>query len=107
MYSSRMSLPLVDCGEYVSTYLKDHHKAYNTLRNSLERLQGQVDFVLFDQANAFSPVMDAMLIASDEMLIPCELEPYAVQARALRHVQQAETRARAGAKERRHHSLQH
>src|SRR6266852_4067184 len=64
--------------DHVATYLKDHHRAYNTLRKSLDQLQG-VDFVLVDQAGAFSPVMDALLIASDEMLIPCELEPYAVQ----------------------------
>lgn len=65
--------------DHVSTYLKDHHRAYQTLRRGLVELDGQVDFVLFDQAGAFSPVMDTLLIASDEMLIPCELEPYAVQ----------------------------
>jgi chromosome partitioning protein len=65
--------------DHVSTHLKDHHRAYDILRRSLEELEGQVDFVLFDQAGAFSPVMDALLIASNEMLIPCELEPYAVQ----------------------------
>ncbi len=65
--------------DHVATYLKDHHRSYYTLRKSLEELQANVDFVLIDQAGAFSPVMDALLIASDEMLIPCELEPYAVQ----------------------------
>lgn len=65
--------------DHCATFLKDHHRAYHTLRKGLEELDGQVDFVLFDQAGAFSPVMDALLIASTEMLIPCELEPYAVQ----------------------------
>jgi chromosome partitioning protein len=65
--------------DHVATYLKDHHRAYQTLRSSLIELDGQVDFVLFDQASMFTPVMDALLAASDEMIIPCELEPYAVQ----------------------------
>lgn len=65
--------------DHVATYLKDHHRAYETMRRSLIGLDGQVDFVLFDQASMFTPVMDALLMASDEMIIPCELEPYAVQ----------------------------
>jgi chromosome partitioning protein len=82
IYEARENLYVIPSDsnlDHVSTHLKDHHRAYNTLRNSLDDLQGKVDFVLFDQAGAFSPVMDALLIASDEMLIPCELEPYAVQ----------------------------
>lgn len=65
--------------DHVAVYLKEHHRAYHTIRKSLEGLAGQLDFVLFDQAGAFNPVMDALLIASREMLIPCECEPYAVQ----------------------------
>jgi len=65
--------------DHVATYLKDHHRAYQTLRRALIEIEGQVDFVLFDQAAGFTPVMDALLTASDEMIIPCELEPYAVQ----------------------------
>lgn len=65
--------------DHVAIHLKEHHRAYYTMRKSLEALQGQLDFVLFDQAGAFNPVMDALLIASTEMLIPCECEPYAVQ----------------------------
>lgn len=82
IYEARENLYVIPSDtdlDHVATHLKDHHRAYNTLRNSLEALEGQVDFVLFDQAGAFSPVMDALLIASIEMLIPCELEPYAVQ----------------------------
>jgi chromosome partitioning protein len=82
IYEARPNLFVIPSGsdlDHISTHLKDHHRAYQTLRRALVELEGQVDFVLFDQAGAFSPVMDALLIASDEMLIPCELEPYAVQ----------------------------
>jgi chromosome partitioning protein len=82
IYEARPNLfviPSVSDLDHVSTYLKDHHRAYATLREQLVALEGQVDFVLFDQASMFTPVMDALLTASDEMLIPCELEPYAVQ----------------------------
>lgn len=65
--------------DHVAVHLKEHHRAYHTMRKGLEALNGQLDFVLFDQAGAFNPVMDALLIASTEMLIPCECEPYAVQ----------------------------
>ena len=81
LYEARENLYVIPSDsnlDHVSTYLKDHHRAYSTLRRSLDQLEGRVDFVLFDQAGAFSPIMDALLIASDEMLIPCELEPYAI-----------------------------
>lgn len=82
IYEARENLFVVPSDsdlDHVAVYLKEHHRAYYLLRRDLEQLQGQVDFVFVDQAGAFSPVMDALLIASDEMLIPCELEPYAVQ----------------------------
>lgn len=82
IYEARENLFVVPSDtdlDHCATFLKDHHRAYYTLRRSLEELHDQVDFVLFDQAGAFSPVMDALLIASNEMIIPCELEPYAVQ----------------------------
>ena len=63
----------------VSTFLNEHRTAYDRVRKALLELEGQVDFVLFDLAGAFTPIMDALLTASDEVLIPCELEPYAVQ----------------------------
>jgi MinD-like ATPase involved in chromosome partitioning or flagellar assembly len=34
--------------DHVATYLKDHHRAYETMRRSLMDLDGQVDFVFFD-----------------------------------------------------------
>jgi chromosome partitioning protein len=61
-----------------SPYILSHRAAYYFLRKQLEQL---TDFfiVLVDQAGAYTPVMEACLLASHAMLIPCELEPYATQ----------------------------
>lgn len=61
-----------------SSYILLHRKAYSTLRIALEQLP-TFAYVFFDHAGAYTPVMEAALLASDEMLIPCELESYAVQ----------------------------
>lgn len=65
--------------EKVGTYLKDHRKSYYTIAKQLETLDPQPYMVLIDHPGAFSTVMEALLLASHEMLIPCELEPYSVQ----------------------------
>jgi len=65
--------------EKVGTYLKDHRKAYHTVAKQLETLDPQPFLVLIDHPGAYSTVMEALLLASHEMLIPCELEPYSVQ----------------------------
>jgi chromosome partitioning protein len=82
IYEARENLYVIPSDgdlDKVAVKLRENHRFYYTLQKSLEALEGQVDFVFFDQAGAFTPVMDALLIASTEMLIPCELEPYAVQ----------------------------
>jgi chromosome partitioning protein len=63
--------------DIASTYIAGHRAAYYSLRKALDQLS--YDFVLFDHAGAYTPVMEAALLASSEMLIPCELEPYATQ----------------------------
>lgn len=60
-----------------SSYIVTHRKGYYVVRRELVDLQG-IDVVLVDHAGAFTPVMEALLLASEAMLIPCELEPYAV-----------------------------
>jgi chromosome partitioning protein len=60
-----------------SSYLLIHHQAFNVLRKAT--LQLDYDYIFYDHAGAYTPVMEAALLASDEMLIPCELEAYAVQ----------------------------
>ncbi len=61
-----------------SAYVISHRAAYYTLRRAFQQLQG-FDFVFIDHAGAYTPVMEAGLLASDAMLIPCELENYSVQ----------------------------
>ena len=47
------------------------------LRNSVQNLTG-VDFILFDHAPSYSSITDAVLLASDEILIPVEMETFAM-----------------------------
>jgi chromosome partitioning protein len=60
-----------------ASYILIHRQAYYTLRKFTQQLD--YDYIFYDQAGAYTPVMEAALLASDEMLIPCELEAYAVQ----------------------------
>ncbi len=60
-----------------SSHILLHRSAYYTLRKALP--SQDFDFVFFDHAGAYTPVMEAALLASAEMLIPCELEAFAVQ----------------------------
>ena len=61
-----------------SAHIISHRAAYYTLRRSLKQLN-DIDYVLIDHAGAYTPVMEACLLASDAILIPCELEPYSTQ----------------------------
>lgn len=61
-----------------ASYIHAHRSAYYTLRNTIWQIQN-CDFVLFDHAPGLTPVTEAALLASHEILIPCELEPFAVQ----------------------------
>jgi len=60
------------------THLKDTPAANETLRDQLDALRDEIDIVLFDHPGAYTQVMYALLLASDDMLIPCELEPFSV-----------------------------
>ncbi len=60
-----------------SSYLLIHHQAFKALDKATHQLD--YDYIFYDHAGAYTPVMEAALLASDEMLIPCELEAYAVQ----------------------------
>jgi len=52
-------------------------QAYNTLRRATRNLEGY-DFLLFDHSPNYTSITETALLASSEMLIPCELAPYAV-----------------------------
>lgn len=60
------------------THLKDTPAANETLCDQLDTLKDDIDIVLFDHPGAYTQVMYALLLASDDMLIPCELEPFSV-----------------------------
>jgi chromosome partitioning protein len=59
-----------------SGYLNTTPEAMDVLKDQLSTLT-RFDFVFPDHAGAYTPVMQAVLLASSEMLVPCELEPYA------------------------------
>lgn len=52
-------------------------RSYTILKTAARTLQGY-DFLLFDHSPNYTAITEAALLASTEMLIPCELAPYAV-----------------------------
>ena len=84
IYQGRERLRVIPAGgdlDRASRYLSMTPEALIGLADQVSGLADLTnhcyDFVLFDHAGAYTPVMQAALLASDEMLIPCELEPYA------------------------------
>ena len=65
--------------EKASVYLSANRKAFYKVRHDLHSLKKQPDIVFIDHAGAYSPVMETLLLASDGVIIPCELEPYCVR----------------------------
>ncbi|HYU77047.1 MAG TPA: ParA family protein [Ktedonobacteraceae bacterium] len=80
-----------------AVYLSSHRHAFYTLRTGLKNameiqqarrmtsnglvsvpLSSPFQVVLIDHAGSYSPVMEALLLASTGMFIPMELEPYCV-----------------------------
>jgi len=53
-------------------------RAYYTLRNAIRELKGY-DIVFFDHSPNYNAVTETALLASSEMLIPCELAPFSVE----------------------------
>jgi len=58
--------------------VSEGHRAYTTLRRQINELQGY-DVVLFDHAPSYSAITEAALLASHEMLIPCELSKFSAK----------------------------
>jgi chromosome partitioning protein len=52
-------------------------RAYNILKSATRSLT-TYDFLFFDHSPSYSAVTETALLASEEILIPCELAPYAV-----------------------------
>jgi len=65
--------------EKASIYLSANRKAFYAVGHGLRNLKEQPNIVLIDHAGAYSPVMETLLLASDGVIIPCELEPYCVR----------------------------
>jgi chromosome partitioning protein len=53
-------------------------RAYYLLRNDIKKAEASYDYIIFDHSPSYSPVTESALLASDQMLIPCELAPFAV-----------------------------
>jgi len=58
--------------------VSEGRRAYYLLRKTLREVQ-EYDVVLFDHSPNYNAVTEAALLASEEMLIPCELAPFAVE----------------------------
>ncbi len=81
LYQAREKLYVVPSDtdlDKASSYLNTTIEALDTLKDALAQLTG-FEYVFIDHAGAYTPVMQACLLASSEMLVPCELEPYATQ----------------------------
>src|SRR5258708_3776264 len=81
LYQAREKLYVVPSDtdlDKASSYLNTTIEALDTLKDALGQLAG-FEYVFIDHAGAYTPVMQACLLASSEMLVPCELEPYATQ----------------------------
>jgi chromosome partitioning protein len=81
MYQARENLFVMPSDsdlDKASSYINATPAANDVLKDALQDLTG-FEYVFIDHAGAYTPVMYACLIASSEMLVPCELESYAVQ----------------------------
>jgi chromosome partitioning protein len=81
IYQARENLYVIPSDtdlDKASSFLNANPQMSDLLKDALSELTN-FDFVFIDHAGAYTPVMYAALLASTEMLVPCELEPYATQ----------------------------
>lgn len=65
--------------DHVSTYFSNFPRAYYKMRDGARELKAQgVDYIFIDHAGAYTKLMGSLLESSQEMIIPCVLEPYSV-----------------------------
>ena len=80
--SAREGLDIVPSDRELNTaanyILASGMRGYHVLRNATRNLAGY-DFLLYDHSPSYGPITETALLASDEMLIPCELSPFSVQ----------------------------
>lgn len=53
-------------------------KSYALLKHATRHLD-DFDVLLYDHSPSYSPITETALLATDEMLIPCELSPFAIE----------------------------
>ncbi len=58
--------------------ISEGRPAYYMLRKAIDKLT-EYDFVFYDHSPNYNAVTESALLASGEMLIPCELSPFAVE----------------------------
>lgn len=58
--------------------ISEGRPAYYALRKAINQLP-KYDYIFFDHSPNYNAVTESALLASDEMLIPCELSPFAVE----------------------------
>jgi chromosome partitioning protein len=54
-------------------------RAYYTLRDQIQTLGNAVNIIIFDHSPNYSTITEAALLASSEMLVPCELSPFSIE----------------------------
>lgn len=65
--------------DHVSTHFSNFPRAYYKMRDGVKELEEQnVDYIFIDHAGAYTKLMGSLLESSQEMIIPCILEPYSV-----------------------------
>lgn len=65
--------------DHVSTHFSNFPRAYYKMRDGIRELGAQsVDYIFIDHAGAYTKLMGSLLESSQEMIIPCILEPYSV-----------------------------
>ena len=79
---ARPNLDLLPADKQLDTasawIISQGRRAYMLFRAAIDGLTGY-DVILFDMAPSYSQVAEAVLLATEEVLVPCELAPYSVE----------------------------
>jgi len=82
IYQARENFAVVPADRQLNTaanyIVSKGRKAYSVLHRAVQDLS-QYDILLFDHSPSYSTVTEAALLASTELLIPCELAPYPIE----------------------------
>jgi len=81
MYQARENFYIIPADTELDTaanyIVSKGRRAYKILARQIEELT-DFDFILFDHSPSWSAVSETAHLASEELLVPCELEPYAI-----------------------------